>query len=98
MLPRLQTDILDLEEKRNKLKKEISEMLDSSTFELTKAREELVKITEAVKIKIKEAEQAEYKCKKYVDELYTHMNDYEIVRLRLETVYNTKFPELDLKI
>ena len=98
MLPKLQTDISNLEEKRNELRKEISEMLDASTSELTKAREELVKITKEVEKKIEEANQAEYKCKKYVDELYTHMNDYEIVKMRLETVYNTKFPELDLKI
>lgn len=98
MLPKLQTDITELEEKRNKLRTEISEMLDASTSELQKAKEDLAKITEEVKIKVKEAEQAEYKCKKYVDELYTHMNDYQVVKDRLESIYKTKFPELDLKI
>lgn len=98
MLPKVQSDILELEGKRDKLRVEISEMLDDSTAELTRAKENLVQITTEVEIKVKEAEQAEYKCKKYVDELYTHMNDYQIVRDRLETIYKTKFPELDLKI
>lgn len=98
MLPKLQSDILELEGKRNKLRVEISEMLDASTAELTKAKEDLVKITKEVEIKVKEAEQAEYRCKTYVDELYTHMNNYQVVKDRLESIYKTKFPELDLKI
>jgi len=98
ILPKIQTDILELTEKRDKLKIIISEMLDSSTLELTKAKEELNKITEAVKEKVKEMNTAEYKLKKFTDELFTHMNNYEIIRSRLETVYKTKFPELELTI
>ena len=98
LLPELQLEILELENKRGKIRSEISEMLDSSTLELQKAKEELSKLQKEVLLKISESNQAEYRCKKYVDELYTHMNDYEIVRSRLESIYNTKFPELDLKI
>jgi len=98
LLPGLQSDILQLEEQRNKVKSEISEMLNSSSLELQKAKEELSKIEKEVLLKISEANQAEYRCKKYVDELYTHMNDYETVKKRLEDHWDKTFPDLALKI
>lgn len=98
LLPKLEKDIELLVNKKLKLTSDISEMLDSSTLELTKAREELLRITDFAKLKVEEANQAEYRCKTYVDELYSHMNNYEVVRSRLESVFKTRYPELDLKI
>jgi len=95
LLPQIQSEISSLEEKRNSLKTEISEMIDASTLELSKAKEILKNIAIEVEKKTKEANQAEYKCKKYVDELYTHMNDYEILKTRFEEVSGQKYPELD---
>jgi len=98
MVPDMQSIVLKLESRRDSIRSEISSMLDDSSLELVKSKEQLVLITKEVENKIKEAAQAEYNCKKYVDELYSHMNDYTIIKSRLESVYKTKFPELDLKI
>lgn len=96
MLPEIQSEILSLEGKRNTLRTEISEMLDSSTLELSQAKETLKLISEEVVKKIEEANQAEYRCKKYTDERNSHIIDYEILVKRFEVTSGRKYPELEV--
>lgn len=98
LLPQIQSEILSLEGKRNSLKIEISEMLDSSILELSQAKESLKLISEDVIKKTEEANQAEYRYKKFTDDLVTHEYNYDVVKSRLEKVYRQKFPELVFKI
>lgn len=97
-IPILEREIQDLEEKRNLVRSDTSDMLAKSTNELQQAKEILQKLQESVAKKVEEANTAEYRLKKYTDELFTHMNDYEVVRSRLENIWNKTFPELELKI
>jgi len=87
-----------LEEKKSKLSIEIHQMLEESTRELLEAKNELKKISIDVLMKTEQANHAQYETKKYLDELNIHMNNYNIVHARLETVFKKQFPELELKI
>ena len=43
-------------------------------------------------------EAAEFELKKYTDNLYTAMNDWQIIRDRLEVRWQKEFPELRLPL
>lgn len=42
--------------------------------------------------------QSQYRLKTYTDELYTHMNDYQVLKMRLEKHWKEVFPELDMPL
>jgi chromosome segregation ATPase len=87
-----------LDEERIKILEDISTKTLESDSKLKEAREELSKLVYLSSEKQKEADQAAFRVKTYTDELYTHMNNYQIVKARLEGVWKQTFPELELPI
>lgn len=80
------------------LEKEISTKTSELNTKLKEGREELSKLVYLANQKREEAEQAQYRVKMYTDELYVHMNDYQVIKTRLENVWKTTFPELELPL
>lgn len=93
---KLEIDIL--EEQKRLILEDISTSHEDSEVKLKEARDELATLVRLADEKTKEAEQAEYRVKTYTDELYKHMNDYQIVKSRLEGVWKKTFPELELPL
>lgn len=97
-LKKAQSELDVLYGEARKVKQEISTEIGISEVKLKEARDELSKLVYLAEEKKKEASQAEYRVKAYTDQLYTHMNDYQIVKSRLEEKWKTSFPELELPL
>lgn len=87
-----------IDEQRNAVLLDISTKQSESEGILKAARDELSQLVYLSEQKKKEALQAEDRVKTYTDELYAHMNDYQIVKARLENVWSKTFPELELPL
>lgn len=92
----VQVDLL--EEEKGRILGDISTAHEASEGKLKEARNELSRLVHLAEEKRVEAEQAQARVKTYTDELYTNMNDYQIVRARLEGVWKKTFPELELPL
>ena len=44
------------------------------------------------------AEHAQFECKKYTDQLYSAVNDWQIIRARIEVPFKQLYPELELPL
>lgn len=87
-----------LDEERIRIMGDISTKYQESEGTLNVARNELSKLVYLAEEKKKEALEAESRTKAYTDQLYTSMNDYQIIRARLEDKWKQTFPELALPI
>lgn len=87
-----------LEEEKGALENDIENKQVAWDNDLTKAKQELEAISKAALEKIDERNKAEYAVKAYTDQLYTSMNDWQIIRTRLETRWKEHYPELELPI
>lgn len=101
----LQSDIVALKKEielltlaRDEMNAELSTSSTEWESKLKAARDELAVLVHMASEKTKEAEQAQYRVKTYTDELYTHMNNYQIVKSRLELVWQKTFPELEIPL
>lgn len=94
----LKTSIGVFEDYKQKITSEISSTLDASDKQLADARKEYLELEDKTHQRLQESAQAEFRVKTYTDELYSHMNDYAIVRARIEQKWNQTFPELDLPL
>ena len=93
-------------------KKELSDLSDDlvivrSVFEnlivdsefLIKDKEEKLKKLEEETVALEaRRDKAGYELKSYTDQLYTAMNDYQVIKARLEEKWNMSFPELELPL
>lgn len=66
-------------------------VIAQSTSELAQIKVERDKI-------VNEMEQAQYNLKSYTDQLYTNMNDYAVIRERLNLRWKEVYPELELPL
>lgn len=76
-------------------------LVSTRTLALEEVRfkeETLRKLGEDVVIMEKRRDQAEFELKSYVSQLSTAMNDYYVVKLRLESHWKRTFPELDVPL
>lgn len=65
---------------------------------LLEARETLSKINIEIQTLVVKRDETQSQLKSYTDELYTAMNDYQVIKTRLEGVWNKTFPELDIPL
>lgn len=94
----LKGQITVLKNQKGQLNQEISTQLEDFDNKLKKGQEELEKIKTLAIHKELEAAEAQALTKRYTDELYTHMNDFQVVKGRLQTQWNKVFPELDMPL
>lgn len=87
-----------LETEKGKILQDISTESEVWEGKLKAARDELSTLVRLAEEKNKEAALAQARVKTYTDELYTHMNDYQVVKGRIETVWKQTFPELELPL
>jgi chromosome segregation ATPase len=87
-----------LESEKDKVLQDISTESQAWEGKLKRARDELSTLVHLAEEKRVEAEQSQARTKTYTDELYTHMNDYQIVKSRIAEVWKTTFPELELPL
>lgn len=88
--------LLEIEESR--LEITISQSKEKWSNDIQEAREQLSTIRNEAQVTITERDLAQSELKAYVDELYTNMNDWQIVRSRIEGVWNKTFPELEIPL
>lgn len=84
--------------KRNEVQVDIINRLRDSDERLAKNNRELERIKALGDEKIQAMNDAEYKLKEFTDHLYTNMNDYAIVRERLNVRWKEVYPELKLPL
>ncbi len=87
-----------LEEEKGQILLDISTIHEQSESKLKEARDELAALVHLKEQNKIEAAEAQARVKTYTDELYTKMNDYQIVKARLEGVWQKTFPELELPL
>lgn len=92
----LRTEIQDLELKKLALENDIHEATAHHVVTMSEAKEQLATIRNDAQTALMQKEEAEAKLKDYTDKLYTSMNDYQVVRERIERHWNQTFPELRL--
>lgn len=61
-------------------------------------KEEAAKYANEAQISITTRDQTQIETKRYSDEMYNNMNDWQIIRERLQTRWNQVFPELDMPL
>lgn len=61
-------------------------------------REVLAQINNEAQVKILERDLAANELKSYTDQLYTAMNDYQVIKVRLEDKWKTTFPDLEIPL
>lgn len=88
--------LLEIEEKR--IKNIIIEASNASDAYIAAAREQIAALRNEAQVIVSQKEHAEYSLKTYTDQLYTAMNDWQIIRSRLEDRWKQTFPELEIPL
>lgn len=94
----MKVKIKDAEEKKLAIDIEVESKQSALKLEVENAKRILELINKEVTQKVDEKDKAEYALKAYTDQLYTSMNDWQIIRSRLEVKWKEHYPELDLPI
>lgn len=94
----LKDEIYSLIQERNLLLVQKSTQKSQWEGEQKEAMNELSRLVYLAETKKKEASEAEARTEAYTKQLYTNMNDYQVVRARLEGVWEKTFPELKLPL
>lgn len=85
-------------QKREDFEVDLINRLAAAHEQIAQAKIEYEAVKAETDKKVVEMNEAQYKLKTYTDELYTHMNDYQIIRARLETTFKEHYPELELPL
>lgn len=88
--------VKDIEERRDVLAKEVSNKQESHRIELSQMQTQVDTLSLQAIQKVEEARQAEMMYKMYSDKLRVSMNDFLVLRTRLETRWNEHYPDLKL--
>jgi len=94
----IKLDISILEATKGEILKELTDAKRLSDESLNEAELRLKTLTSELAVKEEQAKDAKYRLKTYTDQLYTAINDYQIIRERLERKWNETFPELELPL
>lgn len=69
-----------------------------SDVDMSEAKEQLANLRNESQVKQMEVDTAAFNLKSYTDQLYTAMNDYQVIKTRLENVWGKTFPELEIPL
>ncbi len=91
-------NLFNLQEEQNRYITDISTVNNDLHGKIREATSELEVLAHLAEQKKDEASQAQIRTKRYVDEMFKHMNDYQVVKSRIEVYWNKAFPELDIPL
>lgn len=94
----LKEQVATLQSQRQNVETEALHVAESTEAKLISTAKKLAEMEEKTRQKVVEAAEAESRLKMYTDQLYSHMNDYAIVKARLEVQWKQVFPELELPL
>lgn len=83
---------------KEKADEEIANLRFAWEHDLANLKSQKQEVEKQLLSKLEEVAKAEFMLKSYTDNLYTTMNDWQIIRTRLETRWKEHYPELDMPI
>ncbi len=83
---------------RESIEKEIRNTEQAAIASAKNAELHVIKMQDDLKALTIQKDNIQYELKSYTDQLYTAMNDYEVVRTRLEFKFKQHYPELELPL
>ena len=92
------TKLQYLEEEFNRTNERLVRNREIADLEIRENTEHLRKLMIDTETVEQRKGAAEYELKSYTDQLYTAMNDYHVVKLRLEEKWHQTFPELEIPL
>lgn len=91
-------DLKALLENKGQIEIELSTAITDANVKLKEASTNLETLKIETAEMILQRDKVQYQLKSYTDQLYTNMNDYQVVRSRIEGVWEKTFPELNLPL
>ena len=94
----MKVKVADIDERFRLVNVDIENKRVAWAADLENAKKELERIAKDTLAKIEEGNKAEYLCRSYTNQLYTAMNDWQVIRNRLEVRWKEHYPELDMPV
>lgn len=91
-------DVVALRSLKDSLLIEFNKLKEQCIEEVRRSSELVAKLNNEAQEAIMARDLAQHELKEYTDKLYTAMNDWMVIRTRLETVFKTHYPELELPL